>query len=157
MTLDELNEEIEKKQRLAQLEALEANKYRAQSITVGTAGGGTAEITMRSSKGVFLWNTYQPVEVIELINQLAAGIGCHIHIQPRNDFASWRQWKPMSEEERKHLNGFPPFPNMLGREEMQIGANLSLPDQESIKEKENVATNKAVNKRSPKRSRSSSK
>lgn len=157
MTLDELQEEIEKKQKLAQLEALEANKYRAQSITVGTAGGGTAEITMRSSKGMFLWNTYQPVEVIELINQLAAGIGCHIHIQPREDFASWRQWKPISEEERKHLNGFPPFPSLLGKEEMQIGVNLSLAEKELIEEKENVATKKAVNKRSPKRSRSSSK
>ena len=117
MTLEELEEEIAKKQRLAQLESLEANKFRAQSITVGTAGGGTAEITMRSNKGMFLWNTYQPVEVIELINQLAAGIGCHIQIMPRQDFASWRNWGP-SDKALMNQSGnirigadWPPFPN----------------------------------------------
>ena len=90
MNEKELQKELDKRHKLRQLETLEANDTRAQSVTVGTAGGGTVEITMRSPSGKFLWNTYQPVEVIELINQLAAGVGCHIQILPRQDFASWR-------------------------------------------------------------------
>lgn len=83
---------------------------RARSITVGTAFGGTTEIGMRCNDGRFVWTTMQPVEVIELIHQLAANVGCHLHLSPRRDFASWRDWR-VSEEERLHLNGHPPFPN----------------------------------------------
>ena len=65
---------------------------RARSVTVGTAFGGVTEIMIRGD-GKFIWAPLQPTEVVELIHQLAAGIGCHIHIQPRNDFASWREWR----------------------------------------------------------------
>jgi hypothetical protein len=51
-----------------------------------------------------------PVEITELIHQLAANIGCHIAVKPRDDFASWREWR-VSEAEKKHLNGHAPFPN----------------------------------------------
>lgn len=165
MTEKELQKEIDRHHRLRRLESLEANKSRAQSITVGTAGGGVVEVTMRSSSGNFLWNTYQPVEVVELINQLAAGIGCHIHILPRQDFASWRNWK-VTPEELEHARGIQPFqgvghsphPKMLGREEYTAGMAQQIePAKEKVQEKENVATKKAVNKRTTKRSRSSSK
>lgn len=161
----ELKKELERRHKLRQLENLEANETRAQSLTVGTAGGGTVEITMRSSSGKFLWNTYQPVEIIEFINQLAAGVGCHIHILPRQDFASWRGWK-MTPEELEHARGVQPFqgvghaphPKQLGREEYTAGmAQQVLPAAEEVKEQENVATKKAVNKRSTKRSRASTK
>lgn len=66
---------------------------RALSVTVGTCFGGVTEISMRGSLGKYMWSPLQPVEVIELINQLSASIGCHIHIKPRRDFASWRQWR----------------------------------------------------------------
>ena len=85
------------------------NDDRAQSLTIGSCGGGTTEISMRGVYGQYLWNAYQPVEVIELINQLSAAIGCHIHIQPREDFSSWRTWREMTEDDKKHLNGWPPF------------------------------------------------
>ena len=165
MTDKELQKELERRQKLRQLEALEANDTRAQSLTVGTAGGGTVEITMRSSSGRFLWNTYQPVEVVEFINQLAAGIGCHIHILPRQDFASWRDWK-VTPEELEHARGIQPlqgvghspFAKMLGKEEFTAGMQQQvLPVIEKVQEKENVATKKAVNKRSTKRSRTSTK
>jgi hypothetical protein len=162
--------ELERRNKLRQLEALEANENRAQSLTVGTAGGGTVEITMRTHSGRFMWNTYQPVEVVEFINQLAAGIGCHIHILPRQDFASWRNWK-VSPEELAHIRGIQPFqgvghvpfPKMEDTAFAEGGLNLPHPDEQSgrpkleIQEKENVATKKAVNKRSTKRSRTSSK
>ena len=164
LSLKEIEAEIEKKAKLRHLKSLDQHDSRAQAVTIGTAGGGTTEITMRGTSGQFLWNVYQPVEVVELINQLAANIGCHIHIQPRNDFSSWRQWRELTEEDRKHLNGFPPFPNDLavsGR--VGTGNNdrhdpLKLKATQQVEEKENaVATKKAVNKRSTKRSRAATK
>jgi hypothetical protein len=90
--------------------------HRARGLTVGTAFGGCTEITMRGQGAQFLFAILQPVEVVELINQLSANIGCHIHIIPRQDFASWRDWK-VSEEELAHCRGvqytpgvgWPPF------------------------------------------------
>lgn len=160
MTEKELTAEIKRRQQLRQLESLEANAQRAQAISIGTAGGGTTEISMRGVNGRFLWNVYQPVEVVELINQLAASIGCHIAIQPRNDFASWRGWREISAEEKQRLNGFPPFQDQLTHEQMQQGIKAIEADEKSdfkVKEKENVATKKAVNKRSVKRSRTITK
>lgn len=165
MNKRDFQKKIIEKQQQQQMESLDANKNRAQSITIGSSGGGSTEISMRGCTGGYLWNVYQPVEVVELINQLAANIGCHIHIQPREDFASWRKWNPVSDQERLHLNGFPPFSNRIGVEETKIGANLPPPREqpgfmgiERIEEKENdVATKKTVNRRSPKRARSSSK
>jgi hypothetical protein len=66
---------------------------RARSVTVGTAFGGTTELMMRKNDGSVVWAILQPVEAVELIHQLAASVGCHIHIQPRDDFASWRDWR----------------------------------------------------------------
>lgn len=87
-----------------------AELNRARSVTVGTAFGGTTELSMRGNSGSTIWCLMQPVEVIELIHQLAANVGCHIAIKPRDDFGSWREWR-VSEAEKKHLNGWPPFPN----------------------------------------------
>lgn len=126
MNKKELQKELEKRNIQRQIESMDANLTRAQSVTIGTAGNGTTELTMRSPTGSFLWNTYQPVEVVELIHQLAANIGCHIAIQPRNDFSSWRQWKEPTEEERKHLNGFPPFAGLITGY-TEVGGNLPHP------------------------------
>jgi len=92
------------------LENLESNYNRARSINVGTVFGGTTEILMRADGGRHLWCVMQPVEVIELIHQLAANVGCNAQITPRKDFASWRDWR-ISEAEKKHLNGHVPFVN----------------------------------------------
>jgi hypothetical protein len=156
MNKKEFQKELAERQQQAQLTSLEANKNRAQAVSIGMSGSGTTEITMRGQDGTFLWNCYQPVQVTEFIHQLAASIGCHIHIQPRNDFASWREWREHSEQEKLHLNGFPPFAEeMLGRA-LQLGLT-SPQEQTSVMENENVATKKAVNKRSTKRTRTSAK
>jgi hypothetical protein len=68
-----------------------------------------------------MWCLMQPVEVIELIHQLAANIGCHIAVKPRDDFGSWREWR-VSESEKKHLNGHPPFANDMAVFQ-QVGAS----------------------------------
>ena len=148
---------------------LEDAKYRARGITVGTAFGGTTEVTMRGPGASFLYSLMQPVEVVELIHQLSANIGCHINILPRRDFASWRDWK-VSDEELAHAKGlqnlqgvgWPPFVNDM-TPHMQIGANLASAEEQpgfiaqNVQEKKHVATKKAVNKRSTKRSRTSTK
>jgi hypothetical protein len=92
------------------IENRESNRNRARSITVGTAFGGTTELMMRSDGGRHIWCVMQPVEVVELIHQLAANVGCNVQIAPRKDFASWRDWR-VSEAEKKHLNGHAPFVN----------------------------------------------
>lgn len=74
------------------------NDNRARSITVGTAFGGVTEIMMRNSLGDVTWCILQPVEVVELVHQLTANIGCHINITPRKDFAAWRDWRYTDEE-----------------------------------------------------------
>jgi hypothetical protein len=118
---------------------------RARSITVGTAFGGTTEIGMRCNDGRFVWSLMQPVEVIELIHQLAANVGCHINLAPRRDFSSWRDWR-VSEEERLHLNGHPPFPNDMALH-MGVGKQLgyeNLPGDTPVLRNEDYANNQAV-------------
>lgn len=78
---------------------------RARSVTVGTAMNGVVEIMMRTD-GRYVWAILSPSEVIELAHQLAASVGCHALFQPRNDFASWRQW---NEETFQTQNYFPPL------------------------------------------------
>lgn len=108
--------EVDRIKKLRELEAKmdlenrESNLNRARSITVGTSFGGTTELLMRSDGGRHLWCPMQPVEVIELIHQLAANVGCHIAIKPREDFGSWREWR-LPDAEKKHLNGHAPFVN----------------------------------------------
>ncbi len=103
------------------LENRESNYNRARSMMVGTAFGGTTELMMRGDGGRHLWCLMQPVEVIELIHQLAANVGCNAQITPRKDFSSWRDWR-VSEAEKNHLNGHPPFPNDMAVFQ-QLGAS----------------------------------
>lgn len=122
------------------------NDNRAQSMTIGSCGGGTTEISMRGVYGQNLWNAYQPVEVIEIINQLSAAIGCHIHIQPREDFSSWRTWREMTEEDKKHLNVFPPFSEFV--EDKRRNGSVNPKFLEDLKNifigKENVETKENI-------------
>jgi hypothetical protein len=141
------------------LKNVKSSLTRARSITVGTAFGGVTEVSMRGDGGDFLWCLLQPVEVTELIHQLASNIGCHIVIQPRRDFASWRDWK-VSDEERLRLNGWAPFPNDMA-EHLKVGNNMPVPDLQpglSVKKdieieisNESLAIEKPVNKRKSKR------
>lgn len=109
-TLEELKKRrLEEIQLQNEINSQEAMLTRARSVTVGTCFGGTTELMMRNDSG-FMWCPMQPVEVIELIHQLAANVGCHIALKPRDDFSSWREWR-VSEAEKKHLNGHPPFVN----------------------------------------------
>lgn len=72
--------------------SMQQNRNRARSITVGTAFGGTVEVHMRSDLAS-VYAQMQPTEAIELIEQLAAGIGVEIAMRPKVNFASWRGWE----------------------------------------------------------------
>ena len=71
------------------------NRNRARSITVGTAFGGVVEINMRSDIAS-VYAQLQPIEAIEIIEQLAAGVGIEIAMRPKNDFTSWRGWQEVT-------------------------------------------------------------
>lgn len=134
-----------------------ADLNRARGISIGSAFGGTVEISLRRGDGVSIHAILQPVEAIELLHQMSASLGCHLQLTPRNDFASWRDWKPnndgllpidnhppMIDNYRKHsLTGIMPPP----LHPAQIGTNLT-----SKRNNENVvAIKKNIDRRSTKR------
>ncbi len=82
------------------------NKNRSRSITVGTAFGGIVEISMRGDYHS-LWSSLQPVEVVELIEQLASGIGLQVAMRPKQDFASWRGWNADADD--RYWSGTAPW------------------------------------------------
>jgi hypothetical protein len=91
---------------------------------------------MRRNNGEVIWCVMQPVEVMELIHQLSANIGCHIKVVPRQDFSSWRDWRLTAEEIEyyrglqmlpgtgwaPHVNDLAPF--------NQLGASLPTPQEQ---------------------------
>lgn len=132
----------------------QAELNRARSITVGTAFGGTTEIMMRRNNGEVVWCIMQPVEVMELIHQLSANIGCHIKVVPRQDFGSWRDWR-LTAEEIEHYRGlqmmpglgWPPHVNDMAPHN-QLGASLPLPEnQPGMISHKNVNIGKNINQK----------
>ena len=74
-----------------ELAGLQQNQTRARSFSVGATTGGIIEVSMRGDYSN-LWYSLQPVEAIEIINQIAAAAGVEVAMRPRQDFASWRSW-----------------------------------------------------------------
>lgn len=74
-----------------ELASLQQNQTRARSFSIGATTGGIIEISMRGDFSN-LWYLLQPVEAVEMINQLAAAAGIEVAMRPRQDFASWRSW-----------------------------------------------------------------
>ena len=77
--------------------SIKQNQNRARSITVGTAFGGVVEINMRSDIAS-VYAQMQPTEAIELIEQLAAGVGVEVAMRPKVNFASWRGWEEVIDQ-----------------------------------------------------------
>ncbi len=121
MKKTEADRKLQEIERTMQVESRMGDLNRARSVTVGTVFGGTTELLMRGDGGRHLWVLMQPVEIIELIHQLAANVGCHINLKPRDDFSSWREWR-VSEAEKKHLNGHAPHVNDMAVFQ-QLGAS----------------------------------
>lgn len=121
MKTHETKKKLQEFQNQQEIENAESNFNRSRSITVGTSFGGTTEISMRGNGDKFLYCIMQPVEVLELIHQLAANVGCHIALKPRDDFGSWREWR-ISQAEKEHLAGHAPFVNDMAMFH-QLGAS----------------------------------
>jgi len=155
-------EEIELAKKLFYLEqdldSLKSNSTRGRSITAGTAFGGLAEIVVRGDGDKRLWVILNPSEVIEFIHQLSGIVGCHINIQPREDFASWRGWKRSEDEKKLEWGGSYGGPNHPPHPVIQDEAKIGISYQESIlteqltgEQNETLAITKTVNKRKSKR------
>lgn len=133
-TEKEYQEEVKSRRRLAILEETEFDRHhRASSVATGSAGGGSVELTLRSTSGNFIHHIMQPVEAIELLHSLSATVGCHVQLQPRDDFASWREWR-VSEAEKQHLNGHPPFCSDLALNKDQGTQNFDQITSEKLKD-----------------------
>jgi hypothetical protein len=133
MKRQEAKKKIQEIQHQQDVENFESNLNRSRSIMVGTAFGGTTEISMRGNGDKFLYCIMQPVEVIELIHQLAANVGCHIALKPRDDFSSWREWR-VPESEKKHLNGHTPFVNDMAVFQRLGAAGFNQQEAEAVME-----------------------
>lgn len=107
-----LRELTESRELTNQERLLEQDKFRAQSYSVGKIGPGSTELSMRGVDGNYLFTMLHPADVVELIHQLSANIGCHLAIQPRQDFASYREWKELTETDYERLNGWTPHPQV---------------------------------------------
>ena len=82
---------IESEYEANELAQVKQNQSRARSFSVGKTSGGLLEINMR---GDFynLWYIMNPVEAVEVIEQIAASVGLEIAKRPKEDFSSWRSW-----------------------------------------------------------------
>lgn len=80
-----------------ELDSVNSMRHRARAITVGTAFGGIVEVQMRTENN-FMYAQMQPTEAVELIEQLAAGIGVEIAMRPKVNFASWRGWEEVIDQ-----------------------------------------------------------
>jgi len=87
-------------------------RSRARSILVGNGYGGMIEITLRNEHNI-LFALMQPVEAVEIIEQLAAGCGIEIAMRPKQNFTSWRAW-----HEESYVN-----PQMKGTAPYQLEGN----------------------------------
>lgn len=128
------NFERQRKMQLQQVaNDLESLNNRARSVSVGTAFGGAIDLTMRRPDGVCTYAILQPVEAIELLHQLSAAVGCHLNLQPRQDFSSWRTWKNSETELKKTLaqssSNHPPHPEML-EENIFQGRKMPMPEEQ---------------------------
>lgn len=99
-----VHDEPELKKRIRQIDiervaqSAEAEVDRARSFYVGK-NANAVELCLRGDGRRFLWYIMNEKEVIETIHALAASIGCHIALKPREDFGSFRDWQ-LTEKER---------------------------------------------------------
>lgn len=157
MKQSDVNKAVKKMHAEQQIKVVQDGANRARSVTVGTAFGGTVEMSMRIDGGS-VWAILQPVEALELAHQIAAAAGCHIALKPRKDFASWREWKPDAalavqfpewSEHPPHVEN-KPTEQMLPTPEKQPGMKIDRSN------KNVVAIKKTVNRRSTKRAANAS-
>lgn len=125
--LSKVRQQIQNEYEKNELATILANQTRARSITIGQATGGVIEIGMRGEHAQ-LWYLVNPVEAVEIIEQLAAAAGLEIAKRPKQDFTSWRSWD-LDQPESTHWKGTAPWQmndkdkkQLLKFEERKFGA-----------------------------------
>jgi len=120
-----IDAKIEQFTKECQLADFMQRKKMARSVSVGSAGGGIIEVSMRGDFAD-LFMHLKPPEVMELIGQLAAGSGIEICARPKNDFSSWRSWDPSLPESVAWLGAAPWQLSESDREELYAAKVKSL-------------------------------
>lgn len=95
--IEELREQIELECVVNELDSLKDSRHRSRNITVGTCFGGVVNIAM-NNEHYHMYAQLQPTEAVEIIEQLAAGVGVEIAMRPKQNFASWRGWEEVIDQ-----------------------------------------------------------
>jgi hypothetical protein len=112
-----IRQEIETYHEKRELAALKSNDNRARAITCGQTTGGVIEIMLRGDT-TFLYYLCNPVEAVELMEQLAAACGVEILKRPKQDFTAWRSWD-LDQPNSVHWKGAAPW-QMSDKDKKQI-------------------------------------
>lgn len=110
----ELREKIHALHEENEYKGIADNRCRTRSLTVGTAFGGTVEIIMRNEFN-YMYALLQPVEAVEIMEQIAAGCGIELAMRPKQNFTSWRGWSIDDENANDYVKGSAPW-NIEGQE-----------------------------------------
>lgn len=95
--IEELREQIELECVVNELDSLKDSRHRSRNVTVGTCFGGVVNIAM-NNEHYHMYVQLQPTEAVEIIEQLAAGVGVDIVMRPKKNFASWRGWEEVIDQ-----------------------------------------------------------
>jgi len=104
---------LTQRQRLRKLEeenqyqGMLQNRTRARTVAVGGCGNGMIEVSMRGDFAS-LWVLLQPVEAVELLEQIAAACGVEVATRPKQNFSAWRKWEN-DDERTAMLKGASPW------------------------------------------------
>lgn len=147
---------IESELEANELAQVKQNQSRARSCSVGKTSGGLMEINMR---GDFynLWYIMNPVEAVEMIDQIAAGIGIEIAKRPKQDFSTWRSWD-LEQPDFNEWKGAAPFQfsdqqrkQLKKLEEKKFAGHDMLPAQVNVPEPKPLPEPKPVRSRKKKK------
>lgn len=95
--IEELREQIELECVVNELDSLKDSRHRSRNLTVGTCFGGVVNVAM-NNEHYHMYCQLQPTEAVEIIEQLAAGVGVEIAMRPKQNFASWRGWEEVIDQ-----------------------------------------------------------
>ena len=95
--IEELRKQIELECVINELDSLKDSRHRSRNLTVGTCFGGVVNVAM-NNEHYHMYCQLQPTEAIEIIEQLAAGVGVEIAMRPKQNFASWRGWEEVIDQ-----------------------------------------------------------
>lgn len=82
---------------------MDNTRHRGRSLTVGNSYSGVIEVAIRNEFN-HMWIIMQPVEAVEIMEQIAAACGIEIAMRPKQNFTSWRSWNIDCDGVESHFN-----------------------------------------------------